>query len=70
MSMVRINENLIINESHIVKAEFSKSDDDQILRLLFVGRTAQPDEALCEFVLKGRDAWALWEYLVNKAERC
>jgi hypothetical protein len=68
--MVRINENLIINESHIVKAEFSKTDDDQILKLLFVVRTGHSDEALFECVLRGRDAWALWEYLVSKAERC
>jgi hypothetical protein len=68
--MVRINENLIINESHIVKAEFSKIDDDQILTLLFAVRTADPDKALYEHVLKGRDAWALWEYLVSMADRC
>jgi hypothetical protein len=68
--MVRVNENLIINESHIVKAEFSKVDSDQILTLLFEIRNANSDDALSEYVLKGRDAWALWEYLVNKAERC
>jgi hypothetical protein len=68
--MVRINENLIINESHIVKAEFSKMDNDQILKLLFVVRATHADEALCECELRGRDAWSLWEYLVSKAERC
>jgi len=68
--MVRINENLIINESHIVKAEFSKVNDDHILTLLFVARTAHPDKAFYEQVLKGREAWALWEYLVSKSERC
>jgi hypothetical protein len=68
--MVRINENLIINDSHIVKAEFSKIDNDQTLTLLFAIRTADPDNVLYEHVLKGREAWALWEYLVSKAERC
>jgi hypothetical protein len=68
--MVRINENLIINESHIVKAEFGKVNDDHILTLLFLARTAHSDKGLYELVLKGREAWALWEYLVNKAERC
>jgi hypothetical protein len=68
--MVRINENLIINVSHIVKAEFSKIDNDQILTLLFAVRATDPDKALYEHVLKGREAWALWEYLVSKADRC
>jgi hypothetical protein len=68
--MVRINENLIINESHIVKAEFSKVNDDHILTLLFLVRTTHPDTALYEYVLKGSEAWALWEYLVSKSERC
>jgi hypothetical protein len=68
--MVRINENLIINVSHIVKAEFSKIDDGQILTLLFAVRTADPDKTLYEHVLKGREAWALWEYLVSMADRC
>jgi hypothetical protein len=68
--MVRINENLIINESHIVKAEFSKVNDEQILTLLFLVRAAHPDKVLYEHVLHGREAWALWEYLVSKSERC
>jgi hypothetical protein len=68
--MVRINENLIINESHIIKAEFSKVNEDQILTLLFSVRTVHPDRALYEHVLKGREAWAMWEYLVSKADRC
>jgi hypothetical protein len=68
--MVRINENLIINESHIVKAEFSKANDDQILTLLFFVQSTHPDKPLYEHVLKGREAWALWEYLASKAERC
>ncbi len=68
--MVRINENLIINESHIVKAEFIKVKDDQILTLFFCVISTHPDNQLFEHVLKGREAWALWEYLVNKSERC
>jgi hypothetical protein len=64
--MVRINDNLIINESHIIKAEFSKVGDDQTLRLLFT----TSDEADSEYILKGSDAWALWEYLANIADRC
>jgi hypothetical protein len=68
--MVRINENLIINESHIIKAEFSKVNDDQILTLLFAVRATHPDKGHYELVLKGREAWSLWEYLVNRAERC
>jgi hypothetical protein len=68
--MVRINENLIINESHIAKAEFSKPDRDQILTLLFAVGTAHPNRALYEQVLKGKEAWALWEYLLSKADRC
>jgi hypothetical protein len=68
--MVRINENLIINESYIVKAEFSKMDNDQILTLIFAVRSAHHDNTLYEYVLRGREAWALWEYLVSKADRC
>ncbi len=68
--MVRINENLIINESHIVTAEFSKTDKDQILKLLFAFGVDHPDRAVYERVLKGREAWALWEYLLSKADRC
>jgi hypothetical protein len=68
--MVRINENLIINDSLIVKAEFTKVNDAQTLTLLFLVQTTNPDKMLYEHVLKGREAWALWEYLVNRAERC
>jgi hypothetical protein len=68
--MVRINENLIINESYIVKAEFTKADNDQILTLTFAVRSAHPDNTLYEQVLKGGEAWALWEYLVSRAGRC
>jgi len=68
--MVKINENLIINESQIVKAEFSKVDTDQILTLLFAVGTARTDRSHYELVMKGREAWALWEYLSSKADRC
>jgi hypothetical protein len=68
--MVRINENLIINESYIVKAEFSKNDQVQTLTLFFAVRTANADNALFEHVLEGREAYAFWEYLLSKANRC
>jgi hypothetical protein len=68
--MVRINENLIINESYIVEAEFTRVDDEQVLTLIFAVRSAHPDNALYEHVLKGREAWAFWEYLANNADRC
>jgi hypothetical protein len=68
--MVRINENLIVNESYIVKAEFSKMDTEQALTLLFAGGTTHPDRSHYELVVRGREAWALWEYLTSKADRC
>jgi hypothetical protein len=68
--MVRVNENLIINESHIVKAEFSKMDTDQVLTLLFAIGITHSDKSHYELVVKGREAWALWEYLSSKADRC
>lgn len=68
--MVRINENLIINESHIISAEFSKVDDDQILTLIFATGVTNTDGVLYELVLKGAEAWSLWEYLITKADRC
>lgn len=68
--MVRINENLIINESLIVKAEFSKKDTTQILTLLFATGAIDPDKSHYEILLKDREAWALWEYLLSKADRC
>jgi hypothetical protein len=42
-----------------------KSRDLQVL-----ARTAYPDQAFYEQVLKGREAWALWENLLSKSERC
>ncbi|MBO0799015.1 MAG: hypothetical protein J2P31_09350 [Blastocatellia bacterium] len=68
--MVRINENLVINESYIISAEFSKVDGDQILTLLFAAGTTDTNGLLYELVLKGAEAWALWEYLTAKADRC
>ncbi|HKX30546.1 MAG TPA: hypothetical protein VJ302_22845 [Blastocatellia bacterium] len=68
--MLIVNDNLLINEAYIVKAEFSKNDAGQVLILLLAAGTSNCEQASCELVLEGREAWALWEYLVGKAERC
>jgi hypothetical protein len=67
--MVRINENLILNEIYIIKAELSKSGVEQVLTLL-LAETSSEGGGPYELVLRGSEAWALWEYLINNADRC
>ena len=67
--MVKINENLILNESYILKAELSREGTEQILTLLLDG-SLSPGRSCSELVLKDGEAWALWEYLSGKADRC
>jgi len=54
--MVKINENLIINESYIVKAEFSKTDTEQILTWLLAVGDSHSDPSGHELVVKDREA--------------
>jgi hypothetical protein len=67
--MVKINENLILNESYILKAELSRTGTEQILTLLVDG-SLSPERSCFELVLKDGEAWALWEYLSGRADRC
>jgi hypothetical protein len=67
--MVRINENLILNERYIIKAELSKPDSEQVLTLL-LGDASPSNGGIYELILKGSEAWALWEYLISKSDRC
>ena len=68
--MLIINDNLLINESHIVTAEFSKNDAGHVLTLLLATGISNCEQSPWMLVLEGREALALREYLLDKAERC
>ena len=58
--MLLVNDNLLINEAHIVKAEFSKNEAGQILILLLAVGVADKEQSPCELVLEVRDPFCAW----------
>ncbi len=57
---LRIGDDLIVNEDHIVRARYERGDGEPILRLTLVaGEGMKP--------IMGEDAKTLWDYLSKQA---